>query len=330
MDKTGGHKAVILILAAYFVWVHHQFAEEGRITPGIETKRNCDGNDYVRDQWDRISAQYTISARSTAAVTGMIIILAARKPMCMKNWWIGCSGFYYKPWREKFYPPGLPQRKWFEFYCEHFNTVELNVTFYRFPKLEDLKGWYKRSPEDFKFTVKAPRLITHYKRFHNAARETNDFYNSVRQGLDNKLGCVLFQLHPGMEFKEENLDRILGTMDLSYTNVIEFRHPSWWCEKVLSALKREGITFCSISYPNLPDEVFKTAATMYYRFHGVPHLYLSSYSNEKLIQIGGDIKKLRGVKDVYCYFNNDIEVAAVSNAKNLQDIVEPHPVLSRA
>src|ERR1044072_2743501 len=83
----------------------------------------------------------------------------------MKKWWIGCSGFYYREWREAFYPQGLPQRKWFEFYCESFNTVELNVTFYRFPKLEDLQGWYHRSPDDFRFTVKAPRLITHYKRF---------------------------------------------------------------------------------------------------------------------------------------------------------------------
>jgi uncharacterized protein YecE (DUF72 family) len=101
----------------------------------------------------------------------------------MRKWWIGCSGFYYKEWREKFYPKGLPQRKWFEFYCESFNTVELNVTFYRFPKLEALKGWYQRSPEDFTFTVKAPRLVTHYRRFKNAATNIQQFYERVYDGI---------------------------------------------------------------------------------------------------------------------------------------------------
>lgn len=241
----------------------------------------------------------------------------------MKKWWIGCSGFYYKGWKEKFYPAGLPQRKWFEFYCEHFNTVELNVTFYRFPKLEDLKGWFKRSPDDFRFTVKANRLITHYKKFNNVKRETQDFYNTVSKGLGEKLGTVLFQLHPRIEYSVENLDRILETLDLSFSNVIEFRHPSWWKADVVKVLKDNNITFCGISYPSLPDDVMKTSSVMYYRFHGVPQLYLSSYSEVKLRQVNEGIQKYRGVEDIYCYFNNDIEVAAVSNAKTLQSIALP-------
>jgi uncharacterized protein YecE (DUF72 family) len=239
----------------------------------------------------------------------------------MKNWWIGCSGFYYKGWKEKFYPKGLPQRKWFEFYCESFNTVELNVTFYRFPKLEDLKGWHHRSPENFKFTVKAPRLITHYKKFNNVKRELGDFYNTVSKGLGEKLGCVLFQLHPAIEYSEENLERIVKTMDKSFINVIEFRHTSWWKDSVYKALKENGIAFCSISYPNLPDMVIKTAPTIYYRFHGVPQLYLSSYSPEKLESVQADIRKFRGIENVYAYFNNDIEVYAVYNARQLKTLV---------
>jgi uncharacterized protein YecE (DUF72 family) len=76
--------------------------------------------------------------------------------------YIGCSGFYNKDWKEVFYPNGLPQSKWFEFYCTQFNTLELNTTFYRFPTIEMLKKWYDTSPADFKFSVTAPRLITHY------------------------------------------------------------------------------------------------------------------------------------------------------------------------
>lgn len=239
----------------------------------------------------------------------------------MKNWWIGCSGFYYKGWRGKFYPDTLPQRKWFEFYCQYFNTVELNVTFYRFPKLKDLQGWYKRSPDEFRFTVKAPRLVTHYKKFNNCKRETNDFYDVVSNGLGDKLGNVLFQLHPRFVYSEDNLNRILETIDLSYVNVLEFRHESWWTRKVYDVLNENKITFCSISYPSLPDEVIKTAPVMYYRFHGVPQLYLSSYNKSKLNRVCDDIKSFRGVKDIYCYFNNDIEVAAVKNAKTLQSLV---------
>ena len=238
-----------------------------------------------------------------------------------KKWWIGFSGFHYKGWKGVFYPEDLPQRKWFEFYCESFNTVELNVTFYRFPRVKDLQSWYERSPEEFMFTVKAPRLITHYKRFNNSARELGDFYNAVAKGLKDKLGTILFQLHPGIEFSEEKLEQILKSLDVSFLNVIEFRHESWWRADVVKALQHENVTFCSISYPDLPDDVYKTAKTMYYRFHGIPKLYLSSYSNKKLQQVVAAIKHKRGVQDIYTYFNNDIEAAAIRNARTVQRLV---------
>src|SRR5690242_10251634 len=110
------------------------------------------------------------------------------------QYFIGCSGFHNKDWKEVFYPKGLPQSKWFEFYCTQFNTLELNTTFYRFPRIEILQKWYDKSSADFKFSVKAPRLITHYKQFNDVARLLNDFYTSVQEGLREKLGCMLFQL----------------------------------------------------------------------------------------------------------------------------------------
>ena len=239
----------------------------------------------------------------------------------MKKWWIGCSGFYYKHWKEKFYPPGLPQRKWFEFYCESFNTVELNVTFYRYPKLEALQGWYNRSPADFRFTVKAPRLITHFKKFHNALREARDFYDLAGNGLAEKLGCVLFQLPPNLTYSQSNLENILLTLDGAFTNVIEFRHESWWNDQVFRTLKQSKVTFCSLSYPSLPDQVIRSVPVMYYRFHGVPDLYASSYSVKKMKAIAHDINTFRGVSDVYAYFNNDINTEAVWNARALAKLV---------
>jgi uncharacterized protein YecE (DUF72 family) len=111
-------------------------------------------------------------------------------------------------------------------------------------------------------------------------------------------------------------------MDPAFTNVIEFRHASWWRESVYKVLKRRQITFCSISYPGLPDDVIKTAPAVYYRFHGVPQLYLSSYSTTKLADITSQIRALRGVNDVYIYFNNDIDVHAIHNARTVQSLVK--------
>jgi uncharacterized protein YecE (DUF72 family) len=239
----------------------------------------------------------------------------------MKTWWIGCSGFYYKHWKEAFYPKGLPQRKWFEFYCESFNTVELNVTFYRYPKLEALQGWHRRSPDNFKFTVKAPRLITHYKKFNNARREANDFYELASRGLDDKLGCVLFQLPPNLVYSESALQNILNTLDPAFTNVLEFRHESWWTGKAHNVLKQHGISFCGISYPGLPDQVMRSVPVLYYRFHGVPQLYASAYDIKTMSKIAEDICAFRGVSDVYIYFNNDIHAEAIRNAIAFKDIV---------
>ncbi|HEU4862054.1 MAG TPA: DUF72 domain-containing protein, partial [Chitinophagaceae bacterium] len=121
---------------------------------------------------------------------GMILIMGTTK------WEIGCSGFHYKGWKGIFYPETLPQRAWFRFYAEKFNTLELNVTFYRFPVLKSLEKWHDVSPDNFSFAVKAPRLITHYKKFSDCARLLDDFYNLITKVLKNKLGPVFFQLPP--------------------------------------------------------------------------------------------------------------------------------------
>ena len=238
----------------------------------------------------------------------------------MKKWFVGCSGFYYKHWRSGFYPKDVPVRRWFEYYCTYFNTVELNVTFYRFPKLESLQSWYNRSPDDFKFTVKAWKGITHYKKFTNSKTATRDFYKVISDGLKEKLGTVLFQLPPSFRFSDENLARILDTLDPAFDNVIEFRHESWWNEDVVKKLKACHIAFCGISHPSLPDEVMKTSEVVYYRFHGVPQLYRSSYTIPQMKAIADTIKKFRSVHNVYIYFNNDIEVSAIQNALDFEHL----------
>lgn len=234
------------------------------------------------------------------------------------NWQIGCSGFHYKEWKELFYPAGLPQRSWFTHYCEHFSALELNVTFYRFPQLTTLQGWYEKSPAHFSFAVKAPRLITHYKKFEETASLLNDFYNVTRQGLKEKLGCILFQLPPDLSFSEQLLDKIINQLDGSFKNIIEFRHKSWWNSAVYDVLTMKNISFCSISYPNLPDPVIQTTGTVYYRFHGVPRLYHSAYSESFLQKIADEINNLNVVEQAFLFFNNTASTAAIHNARYLQ------------
>src|SRR6185436_3494437 len=126
------------------------------------------------------------------------------------KWQIGCSGFHYKEWKGIFYPEALPQKEWFGFYTQHFNSLELNTTFYRFPVLKSLENWYNISPPGFLFAVKVPRLITHYKKFRDCKRLIDDFYTLVTKGLKEKLGPVLFQLPPNFSYTNERLTLIIN------------------------------------------------------------------------------------------------------------------------
>jgi uncharacterized protein YecE (DUF72 family) len=239
----------------------------------------------------------------------------------MANWYIGCSGFHYKHWKGSFYPEGLPQTKWFNYYCEHFNTLELNVTFYRFPQLSFLQSWHQKSPDGFKFAVKAPRAITHYKKFNGTTDLISSFYNTTRDGLQEKLGCVLFQLPPNFHYSEEHLQKIINSLDNSFLNVLEFRHNSWWNEVVYETLAKKNITFCGMSHPSLPKDLIANASLFYYRMHGEGQLYASNYENAQLADLTTRIKALEKAEEVYVFFNNDIHTYAVYNALDMKKMI---------
>jgi uncharacterized protein YecE (DUF72 family) len=134
----------------------------------------------------------------------------------MVKFHVGCSGFYYTHWKPDFYPKDLPKSKWFEYYCEHFNSLELNVTFYRFPKIATFENWYRKTPADFKFTVKAPRLITHFKQFNDTDELMQEYYETMMEGLKEKLGACVIQLPPRSIYTKDRLDRILGDTRYSF------------------------------------------------------------------------------------------------------------------
>jgi len=231
-----------------------------------------------------------------------------------KKWYIGCSGFHYKEWKNSFYPEGLPQRKWFDFYCSKFNTIELNVTFYRFPRVEFLKNWFDKSPDDFIFSVKVPRLITHYKRLNDCERLLNDFYTTCSEGLGKKLGAVLFQFPSLFNYTEKNVALLAGAVQKGFTNVAEFRDKSWWNDEAYKTLNKCGVSFCGISHPSLPETPIVNTKTVYYRFHGVPKLYYSGYDQRTLNKIITALSANKNWKNAFIYFNNTAAVSAIENA----------------
>jgi uncharacterized protein YecE (DUF72 family) len=237
------------------------------------------------------------------------------------NWYIGCSGFHYKEWKGAFYPEKLAQRLWFDHYSSNFHTLELNVTFYRFPQLSFLENWYNKSPENFVFAVKAPRLITHYKQFNECRDLLLDFYETTKKGLKDKLGPILFQITPQLKYSDEKLRRILESLDSSFTNVIEFRQAEWWRKEVKEELSKRGIIFCGINYPGLPNEPVVNNETAYYRFHGVPQLYHSPHTEVEIRQIMESFLRNENLRQAFVYFNNTASLAAIENARFMESLV---------
>lgn len=242
--------------------------------------------------------------------------------MTKKGWYIGCSGFAYKEWKEIFYPAKLPQRLWFQYYTEHFNTLELNVTFYRFPTLKSLSGWREQAPEGFVFSAKVPRSITHYKKLMATETMLDDFYHLLQEGLSDKLGCVLFQMPPQFTYSEDRLQSLLAAAKTGFRNVVEFRHSSWWRGDVQEALASADISFCGVSFPKIEhDDAVVNTPLAYYRFHGVPKLFYSQYDEEFVATIHGQLAASTA-KTAYVYFNNTASAAALINARFLQTLVK--------
>lgn len=236
------------------------------------------------------------------------------------KYYLGCSGWYYDDWKGRFYPEKLSKSKWLEYYSKYFNTVEINNTFYRFPSAKVVRGWYKRTPDHFKMTLKANQIITHRKRFKNTQGTINKFYNLAEQ-LEDKLACILFQLPPLILKDIAFLKNVLQQLDTSKNNVIEFRHSSWFDAEVYEILKDFGVNFCSISSSDLPEELTVTGETAYVRFHGKgTERYTYSYSRNEIEEWKEKIKKSNASK-VFCYFNNDYKAHAPRNCITLTEII---------
>lgn len=233
---------------------------------------------------------------------------------------LGTSGWSYPQWRLKFYPEGLATKDWLEFYGRHFATVEVNMTFYRFPKPETLRAWVEKTPPHFVFTLKANRQITHAKKLRKVASEVR-YFDILADALKPKLGCLLFQLPPSLTLDLDLLAEFLTALSPGYKNVIEFRHESWHDARVSDALRRAGVGFCAVSSARMPPTVVETAPFAYFRFHGLTGGYRHHYSDEELREWADRIKGLRSSEEVFVYFNNDYQAHAVENCRRLAELL---------
>lgn len=209
---------------------------------------------------------------------------------------IGCSGFSERSWKGYFYPEDLPSKEYLNFYAEKLNAVEINSTFYRRPTQKTLENWRRSTGNDFKFFIKIPKTVTHIKRLNVTSQETTDFCHHIAQGLKEKLGGFLFQFPPSFQYTEENMQKVLESVDPNYLNVVEFRHTSWWNNEVYHQMKNEGVVFSGVSIPKeIPDEVIiNHDKFLYYRLHGVPEMFKSEYSDSELEKLSKKSTLLKG------------------------------------
>ncbi|HZV70814.1 MAG TPA: DUF72 domain-containing protein [Saprospiraceae bacterium] len=238
------------------------------------------------------------------------------------RFWIGCSGFYNRHWKEVFYPDHVRQKDWFRYYCEHLNTLEINTTFYKFPTIKSLEKWYNDSPLNFRFSVKAPRLITHFKKMNECEILLEDFYNACLLGLQEKMGCFLFQFPPSYTYSPERLQSITGQLRQGLRNVVEFRHASWWDEHVLKVLEKYNIIFCMPDHPLMPEIFLDDIPFSYIRLHGNPVLFYSNYEKAFLESLKEGLYKNTESEDIYIYFNNTAGTAGILNALELNGLVD--------
>ncbi|UKL13236.1 DUF72 domain-containing protein [Dissulfurimicrobium hydrothermale] len=236
---------------------------------------------------------------------------------------VGCSGFNYRDWRCRFYPKDTPQKEWLDYYSSIFNTVELNVTFYRLPLLTTFEHWHSSTPDDFGFSVKGSRFITHIKRLNDVEAPLELFFSRVLL-LKEKLLVVLWQFPPRFKLDIERFSSFLDLLkDYPARNTFEFRHESWICEEILDLCRRYNVSLTMADWPLFLDRLPVTSDFVYMRRHGENGTYATSYSKSKLETDAARIRSyLNQQIKVFIYFNNDYNAYAPQNAIDLMEILK--------
>jgi uncharacterized protein YecE (DUF72 family) len=232
---------------------------------------------------------------------------------------VGCSGWNYPHWRERIYPKGLPPKRWLEHYAQLFDTVEINNTFYRLPNVSAVRGWVEGSPQDFVFSVKMSRYLTHIRRLGGLETGVPLFYDRiVPLASSSKLGPVLWQLPPTFKRNDERLSAALELLPEG-RHCFEFREPSWYADDVYALLRDHGVALVIPDSPKYPFRTLElTADWTFLRFHHGSRGWRGNYSRSELEEWAQRIETWRREVDVYAYFNNDWEGFAVANGRWLR------------
>ena len=231
---------------------------------------------------------------------------------------VGCSGWQYKHWKGNFYPDGVPQSRWLEYYAERFDTVEVNNSFYRLPDEGVFGSWRDRAPRGFLFAVKASRFLTHMKKLKDPEEPVERLFSRARE-LRAKLGPVLYQLPKQMPKNIDRLAAFLHVLPPRLKHTIEFRHPSWYDADVMQLLQRRNVALCLHDMPGSASPRSITAPFIYVRFHGATGRYDGAYGRDTLEEWAQWLASTG--RPAYVYFNNDIGGHAPRDAVTLRSVL---------
>jgi len=234
---------------------------------------------------------------------------------------IGTSGWHYDHWVGRFYPEKLRKDRWLEHYAQHFDTVEINSTFYHLPREQTMVNWHDRVPAGFRFAVKASRYITHVEKLRDASDEVGRFLDLACR-LGECLGPILYQLPPSLHKDLSRLDEFIASVPAPDRSVFEFRHASWYEQDVFDLLNAHGAALCIHDMGEKAPPRLATGGMVYIRLHGTSGRYAGHYPDSVLHDWAGwMVSQISTARAIYVYFNNDVDGHAISNARTLRRIM---------
>ncbi len=183
--------------------------------------------------------------------------------------YVGCSGWSYDGWKGTFYPPNLENKKWLSYYSKFFKFVEVDSTFYSIPSRFAVKGWNDKTPDDFKFALKFPKVITHDNKLQDTCKYLYPFFYALEPLLDKTL-VLLIQLPPYLSEKKgfESLESMVKRLDGRYRYALEVRESTWFNKRVYDFLKANKISLAWSVRDELKTPPIVTSDQIYIRFIG--------------------------------------------------------------